>query len=78
MGRAGEGQAGGVFFNLQQPETRNTTLNDIQAGAYYKITPSLRVGGAFAFGSQAVVPGPKPNTPENSQPRVQLETKFKF
>jgi hypothetical protein len=68
----------GVTFNLQQPETRSTTLNDIQAGAYYKITPSLRVGGAFAFGSQAVVPGPKPNTPDNTQPRVQLETKFKF
>lgn len=68
----------GVTLNLQQPETRSTTLNDIQAGAYYKITPSLRVGGAVSFGSQAVVPGPKPNTPDNTQPRVQLETKFKF
>jgi hypothetical protein len=68
----------GVILNLQQPETRSTTLNDIQAGAYYKITPALRVGGAFSFGSQAVVPGPKPNTPDNTQPRVQLETKFKF
>jgi hypothetical protein len=68
----------GVTFNLQQPDTRQTTLNDIQAGAYYKITPSLRVGGAVAFGEQQVLPGPKPNTPDNSQPRVQLETKFKF
>jgi hypothetical protein len=68
----------GLTFNLQQPSTRETTLNDIQAGAYYKITPSLRVGGAFAFGEQQIAPGPKPNTPDNSQPRVQLETKFKF
>lgn len=68
----------GLTFNLQQPETRETTLNDIQAGAYYKITPALRVGGAFALGSQTLVPGPKPNTPDNTQPRVQLETKFKF
>ncbi|HEY3947929.1 NtrZ family periplasmic regulatory protein [Phenylobacterium sp.] len=68
----------GVTFNVQQPETRSTTLNDIQAGAYYKITPSLRVGGAFSFGSQAVIPGPKPNTPDNTQPRVQLETKLRF
>jgi hypothetical protein len=68
----------GVTFNLQQPDTRQTTLNDIQAGAYYKITPSLRIGGAVAFGEQQVVPGPKPNTLDNSQPRVQLETKFKF
>lgn len=68
----------GLTLNVQQPDTRQTTLNDIQAGAYYKITPALRVGGAFAFGSQAVVPGPKPNTPDNTLPRVQLETKFKF
>ena len=40
----------GVMLNLQQPDTRATTLNDIQAGAYYKITPALRVGGAVAFG----------------------------
>jgi hypothetical protein len=68
----------GVTLNLQQPDTRQTTLNDIQAGAYYKITPALRVGGAFAFGDQQPIQGPKPNTPDTSQPRVQLETKFKF
>jgi hypothetical protein len=68
----------GVTVNLQQPETRAATLNDIQAGAYYKITPSLRVGGAVAFGDQQLLPGPKPNTPDTNQPRVQFETKFKF
>jgi hypothetical protein len=68
----------GVTVNLQQPDTREATLNDIQAGAYYKITPSLRVGGAVAFGEQQLVPGPTPNTPESSQPRVQFETKLKF
>ena len=68
----------GVTFNMRQPETRETTLNDIQAGAYYKISPALRVGGAFAFGSEQVAPGPKPNTPDVTQPRVQLDAKFKF
>jgi len=68
----------GVTVNLQQPESRAATLNDIQAGAYYKITPSLRVGGAVAFGDQQLLPGPKPNTPDANQPRVQFETKFKF
>jgi hypothetical protein len=68
----------GVTFNMRQPDTRETTLNDIQAGAYYKITPALRVGGAFAFGNEQVAPGPKSNTPDITQPRVQLETKFKF
>lgn len=68
----------GVMLNLQQPDTRATTLNDIQAGAYYKITPALRVGGAVAFGEPQVLPGPKSTVPDPSQPRVQLETKFKF
>jgi hypothetical protein len=68
----------GLTLDLKQPETRETTLNDIKAGAYYKITPALRVGGAFAFGDQQIAPGQKPNTPDPSQPRVQFETKLKF
>jgi len=67
----------GVTLNLQQPDSRASNWNDIQAGAYYRITPSLRVGGAFALGDQQPLPGPKP-VPEAGQPRVQLETKFKF
>jgi len=69
----------GVTLNMQQSETRQQTLNDIQAGAYYRITPSLRVGGAVAFGDQQLQPGaPKKFTPDDGQPRVRLETKFKF
>ncbi|MFL5298212.1 MAG: NtrZ family periplasmic regulatory protein [Phenylobacterium sp.] len=68
----------GVTLNLQQPDTRASNWNDIQAGAYYRITPSLRVGGAVAFGDQQPLLGPKPAAPEAGQPRVQLETKFKF
>jgi len=68
----------GFTLNMQQPDTRQSTWNDIQAGAYYRITPSLRVGGAFALGDQQPLPGPKPTTPEAGQPRVQFETKFKF
>jgi len=68
----------GVTLNLKQPEARASTANDIQAGAYYRITPSLRVGGSLAFGEQPVAPGPKPNPADVGQPRVQLETKFKF
>jgi hypothetical protein len=68
----------GVVLNLQQPEARAATANDIQAGAYYRITPSLRVGGSLAFGDEQVSPGPKPAAPETGQPRVQLDAKFKF
>jgi hypothetical protein len=68
----------GVVLNLQQPEARAATANDIQAGAYYRITPSLRVGGSLAFGDEQVSPGPKPGVPDGGQPRVQLDAKFKF
>ncbi|MDB5492683.1 MAG: hypothetical protein JWP86_20 [Phenylobacterium sp.] len=68
----------GVTLNLQQPDTRESTWNDVQAGAYYRITPSLRVGGAVALGDQQLQPGPKKLTPDGGQPRVRLETQFKF
>jgi hypothetical protein len=68
----------GVMLNIQQPEARAATANDIQAGAYYRITPSLRVGGSLAFGDQQVAPGPKANAADAGQPRVQLETKLRF
>jgi len=68
----------GMTLSVHQPDTRETTLSDIQAGAYYKITPAWRAGGAFSFGNEQIVPGPKPNGPDTTQPRVQFETKFKF
>ena len=68
----------GVMLNLQQPDNRGGVANDIQAGAYYKITPSLRVGGAFAIGDPQLQNSPRKITPEEGQPRVQFETRFKF
>ena len=68
----------GLTLNLQQPETRESNWNDVQAGAYYRITPSLRVGGAVAIGDQPLVATPRPLTPVDGAPRVRLETAFKF
>jgi hypothetical protein len=68
----------GLMLNMQQPDTRGTTASDIQAGAYYRITPSLRVGGAVAIGDQQLQNGARKITPEEGQPRVQFETRFKF
>jgi hypothetical protein len=68
----------GVTLNLQQPETREGTWNDVQAGAFYRITPSLRVGGAVALGDQQPAPGANKLVPDAGQPRVRLETQFKF
>ena len=68
----------GLMLNMQQPDSRGIVANDIQAGAYYRITPSLRVGVGGAFGDQQLQTGPRKITPEEGQPRVQFETRFKF
>ena len=68
----------GVTLNMDQSDARPSTLNDVQAGAYYRITPSLRVGGAVALGEEQVTPGPKKIGSEEGQPRVRLESSFKF
>lgn len=69
----------GLTLNLEQTDTRASSWNDVAAGAYYRITPSVRVGGAVAVGDQQIVPGaPRKLTPDENQPRVRLETAFKF
>lgn len=67
----------GVTLGLKQPETRESTLNDVQAGAYFRITPSLRVGGSVALGDQELTPRANQARPAD-QPKVRLETAFKF
>src|SRR5512138_2815961 len=69
----------GVTVNLQQPNARPSTLNDVQAGAYYRITPSLRVGGSVALGSGQELQrftAPAAVRPADA-PKVRLETAFK-
>ncbi|HEX3699588.1 MAG TPA: hypothetical protein VHV27_02835 [Phenylobacterium sp.] len=68
----------GVTLDLQQPDTRPGNWNDVQAGAYFRITPSLRVGGAVALGGEQMQALPNKLAPDAGQPRVRLETQFKF
>lgn len=68
----------GVTLNLDQPAERDAQLNDIQAGAYFRLTPSLRIGGAVALGETPATPLYKKSQPQDSAPRVRLETAFKF
>ena len=53
------------------------SLKDMQAGAFFHITPSLRIGGSVGLGDrqgevQKILPQ------DTDAPRVHLETKFKF
>ena len=66
----------GVKLDLDQPIDRNVKTKDYEAGAYYRITPSLRVGGAVRLDEKAE--GAVRPSPRDQQPRVRLETAFQF
>ena len=70
----------GVKFDVNQPETTPSGFNDIDAGAFYKLTPSLRVSGSLGFGvkSDPLKPAQAAAQNDKKQPRVRLETTFKF
>jgi hypothetical protein len=68
----------GLDFNLNQPVGRETQWGDLEAGAYYRLSPSLRVGAAAGLASPEQDPARAPETDRRSQPRVRLETLFRF
>jgi hypothetical protein len=71
----------GLKVEMDQPANRNAQFQDVQAGAFYKLTPSLSVGGAVALRDPTMLTNQAnpqgPVTPTNA-PRVRLETAFKF
>jgi hypothetical protein len=55
---------------------QNFSNRDVQAGAFYKITPSFRVGGSVRLG--AMQEGSQIPLPNDDKPKVRLETALKF
>jgi len=68
----------GLDLNLNQPVGRETEWGDVEAGAYYRLNDRLRVGAAAAVASPEADPARPPESDRRSQPRVRLETIFKF
>ena len=67
----------GLRLDIAPPVGRDLDVKDVSAGAFFHITPSLRVGGTVDLGdrqaeSQKILPQ------DTNAPRVHLETKFKF
>ena len=64
-------------LDMESPVGEGGSLKDVQAGAFFHITPSMRIGGSVGLGDrQADV---QRLLPQDTQgPRVHLETKFKF
>jgi hypothetical protein len=68
----------GFKLDLDQQVGRPLSYSDrdIQAGAFYKITPSFRLGGTVSLGSTTQTP--QALIPADKAPRVRLETSLKF
>jgi len=68
----------GLNFNMNQPVGRETRWGDVEAGAYYSITPRLSLGAAAGLGRAEQDPARAPETDRRSQPRIRLESIFRF
>lgn len=68
----------GLDFNMNEPVGREAQLGDVQAGAYYSVSPRLRVGASAGLAAPEQDPARAPETDRRSQPRVRLESIFKF
>lgn len=67
----------GLKLDYGQPVGRPTEWNDVEAGAFFKLSPQLRVGGTLGLGEAKPDPAKTP-LDERAQPRVRLETTFRF
>ena len=65
----------GLQVDMDQSGQRDLQWRDVQAGAFYSVTRSFRVGGAVSLGDGALQPR---TTPSPQAPRVRLETAFRF
>ena len=68
----------GLDLNLSQPVGREADWSDVQAGAYYRLNPRLRVGAAAGLAEPESDPARAPQTDRRTAPRFRLESIFRF
>lgn len=68
----------GLNLNLNQPVGRGTDWGDVEAGAFYRLSPRLRVGAAANLANRDADSARVEDSDRRTQPRVRLETIFKF
>lgn len=68
----------GLDLNLSQPVGRETNLGDVEAGAYYRVNPRLRVGASAGLAEPESDPARAPQTDRRAAPRFRLESIFRF
>lgn len=67
----------GLNLDVDQPVGREADWNDVDASAEYRLSPSLRLQGTVGLGDRHPDPA-RPQTQNRDQPRVRLETIFRF
>lgn len=71
-------------LKIQPPVTRQLELKDVEAGANFKLNPSLRLGGSVGLADKSAPDEAAQRLQENRQkpervfPRVKLNAIFKF
>ncbi|MFN3930390.1 MAG: NtrZ family periplasmic regulatory protein [Brevundimonas sp.] len=68
----------GLDLNLSQPVGRDSNLGDVEAGAYYRVNPRLRVGATAGLAEPEADPASAPQTDRRAAPRFRLESIFRF
>jgi hypothetical protein len=66
----------GIKLELQQPVTREREISDVEVGVTYRLTPSIRLGGAV--GVTESQPPEAAEADGEKAPRIRLGTSFKF
>ena len=66
----------GLKLDLEQTTVRDMGWNDVGAGAYFKVTPSRRIGGGVSLNSAN--DELRAMAPQQRSPKVKLETAFRF
>jgi hypothetical protein len=67
----------GLKLDYQQPGAHDTQWQSIDAGGFYKLTKHLQFGATVGLADQSP-PGVVTPEQQTPQPRVRLETTFKF
>lgn len=70
----------GVDFNVTPPARRGSeaAFGEVEAGAYYRVSPRLEVGASAGLTEPGRDPGRPADSDRRSEPRVRLESIFRF
>ncbi|MFC7377623.1 NtrZ family periplasmic regulatory protein [Brevundimonas sp. GCM10030266] len=67
----------GLDLNVTQPVGREESAGDVEAGAYYRVNPRLRVGASAGLAETERDPARAPQT-DRPTARFRLESIFRF